>query len=147
MSASTDTLERQLARDLESLGDRLADDRLSHDLYDAIAGHALHPHDGEGRLAPSWNRAAELVNGAREATGHPPLGDLPQTGREGELSHRAQEVLRELGWDLRPRTTEGRDPGHTESPSEQHTHAPESGEWEREAHAEADAELRRRGGA
>lgn len=147
MTASTDTLERRLARDLSSLGDRLADDRLSTDLYDAIAGHALHPHGGEGRLAASWSRAAELVNGARGAAGHPPLDNLAQSGREGELSGRARAALTEMGWDVRPRTSGGQDPGHTDAPAEQHTRAPESGDWEREAHAEADAELRRRDGA
>jgi hypothetical protein len=110
MTASTDALEQQLVRDLTSLGDRLADDRLCTDLYAAIAGHALHPRAGEGRL-----------------------------------SDRAGEALDEIGWDVRPRTQDGQDPGHTDRPHEQHTRAPEGGEWEREAHAEADAELRRRG--
>jgi hypothetical protein len=145
MTTSADQLEQRLARDLESLGERLGDDRLVRDLYAAIAGHALHPHDGEGRLAPSWSRAEELLNGAREAQGLAPLEGLAQSGREGELTDRARETLEQLGWDIRPRVTSGaQDPGHVDSPSEPHTHAPESGEWSREGHAEADAELRRR---
>lgn len=146
MTTSADSLEQRLARDLESLGDRLRDDRLATDLYDAIAGNALHPHDGEGRVAPSWTRAAELINGARATQGAPEIEGLAQSGREGEVSDRARETLQELGWDVRPRVTSGaQDPGHTESPPAAHTHAPPSGEWEREANAEADAELERRG--
>jgi hypothetical protein len=147
MSASTDTLERQLARDLERLGDRLADARLVTDLYDAVAGNALHPRDGEGRLAPSWTRTTDLLNGARETAGLPPLDAIPRTGREGDVSDRARETLSELGWELRPRQTGEQDPGHTDSPPDPPAHASEPAEWEREAHAEADAELRRRQGA
>jgi len=146
MTTSTDRLEQQLARNLESLDERLRDDRLVADLYAAIAGNALHPHGGEGRVAPSWNRAAELLNGARATQGAPPLEGLAQSGHEGELTDRARETLQELGWDVRPRVTSGaQDPGHTDSPPADHTRAPASGEWEREAHAEADAELDRRG--
>ena len=146
MTSSTDQLERRLARDLESLAERLADDRLVTDLYAALAGCALHPHDGEGRLAVSWRRAEELLNGARETQGARPLEGLAQSGTEGTVSDRARETLEGLGWDIRPRVTSGaQDPGHTGSPAEAHTHAPPSGEWEREAHAEADAEQRRRG--
>lgn len=151
MTAATDRLEQQLARDLERLGERLADDRLCSDLYAAIAGHALHPHGGEGRLAPSWGRAEALVNAARAAHGRPALTGLAQSGREGELSDRARDALAELGWDLRPRTTGAPDPGHTSRSSEPHAEPPPppggadaSPDWERRAHEEADAERHRR---
>jgi hypothetical protein len=144
MSAPTDSLEQQLVRDLERLGDRLADDRLVTDLYDAIAGHALHPHGGQGRLTPSWGRAEELLNAARATQGHAALDGLSPTGREGEVSNRARDALREIGWDLRRHGTGADDRGHTSRAPEQHRAASETPEWRREGDAEADAELRRR---
>jgi hypothetical protein len=144
MTAPTDSLEQQLVRDLERLGDRLADDRLVADLYAALAGHALHPHGGQGRLTPSWGRAEELLNAAREAQGHRPVENLSPTGHEGEVSGRARDALREIGWDLRPRTTGTDDAAHTSRPPEQHHAASSTPGWREEGDAEADRELRRR---
>jgi hypothetical protein len=141
---TNDSLEQQLVRDLEQLGDRLADDRLVTDLYDAIAGHALHPHGGEGRVTPSWGRAEELLNAAREAQGHRPVENLSPTGGEGDLTDRARDAFREIGWDLRPRRTSAEDASHTTRPPEQHAQPAEEPGWRREGDAEADAELRRR---
>jgi hypothetical protein len=42
MTASVERLERLLIEDLESLGDRLADDRVCTDLYRAITNRALY---------------------------------------------------------------------------------------------------------
>ena len=144
MTTSPDDLEAQLLRDLERLGDRLADDRLVTDLYDAIAGHALHPHGGEGRVTPSWGRAEALLNAARQAHGAAPVENLSPTGAEGNVSDRAHEALDEIGWDLRPRRTSAEDASHTTRAPEAHPSAHETPEWRREGDEEADAELRRR---
>jgi hypothetical protein len=144
MTTSNEDLEAQLVRDLERLGDRLADDRLVSDLYDAIAGHALHPHGGDGRVTPSWGRTEELLNAARRAHGDGPVEGLSPTGREGDVSDRARDALHELGWDLRPRRTSAEDASHTTRPPEPHPGEHETPEWRREGDEEADAELRRR---
>lgn len=144
MTGSTDSLEQQLLRDLERLGDRLADDRLIKDLYDAIAGHAMHPHGGDDRVTPSWGRTEELLNAAREAQGHRPVENLSPTGDEGKVSDRAREALGEIGWDLHPRRTSAEDASHTTRPPEAHPGAHDTPEWRREGDEEADAELRRR---
>jgi hypothetical protein len=144
MTTSTDALEQQLVRDLGRLGDRLADDRLLGDLYAAIAGHALHPHGGHGRLTPSWGRAEELLNAARTAQGHRELSGISPTGREGDVSDRARAALREIGWDLRRHSTGNDDRSHTSRPPEQHRAPTGTPEWRREGDEEADAELRRR---
>jgi hypothetical protein len=72
--STTETLERHLLHDLESLGDRLADDRLVADLYRALTNHALSERDGDpdGHISLSWNRAAEILNSAPPPTRCPP---------------------------------------------------------------------------
>jgi hypothetical protein len=144
MTASTGELERRLLEDLGALGDRLPhDERFNRDLYAALAGYALHPSGGEGRLALSWKRAEELLNQARGALGLPPLEGLAQSGAEGRLTDRARAALESIGWELRPRQTDEHDPAHLWSDEDPPPRDAEPPEWEREAHAEADAERHR----
>jgi hypothetical protein len=102
---TTDTLEHELIRDLETLGGRLADERLTRDLYRALTDHALFKRGRNGHLSLSGQRADEIVNAPRAELGLLPLEDLPQSGGEGELTERARAVLQELGWEARPLTT------------------------------------------
>jgi hypothetical protein len=146
MTTTIETLERRLGEDLRSkLGDRLRhDEKLAFDLYGALTGFAAAPHGEEAHLALSWQRAAEIVNAAREAAGGTPL-DLFQSGREGVLTDRAKEALEAIGWELRPRRTDEFDPDHVSDPERPPRRRPEPPEWEREAHKEAELErLRRR---
>jgi hypothetical protein len=143
MTTSTDTLERLLVHDLDTLGDRLSDDRLCRDLYAAFAGYALHRRDTPGRLTLSWGRAEELINGARAAHALPPMDGLAQSGHEGELTNRARAVLEELGWDVRPRRTDEHDDAHSGRPASPPPADRSEPEWEREGHTEAEAERHR----
>jgi hypothetical protein len=142
MTAPTDTLERQLLADLEGLGERLDDERLTRDLYAVLAGFTL--SRSEGRIALSWKRAEEVINAARERHGLEPV-TLAQTGVEGApADDRAGELLESLGWQLEPRPTDRNDPAHVWSDEDPPPADREPPEWEREAHAEADAERHRR---
>jgi hypothetical protein len=144
MTTSTGTLERRLLEDLGALADRLAgDERFTRDLYAALAGYALHPRDGEGRLVLSWKRAEELISQARGALGLPPVEGLDQSGVEGRLTDRVREALESIGWELRPRPTDHQDPGHLSSDEDPPPSRTEPPQWEREAHAEAEAERHR----
>jgi hypothetical protein len=144
MTASTDTLERLLAEDLEALAERLADERLCRELYGALSGSALHKRGEEGRLTLSWGRAEELINRARAAEALPPLEGLTQSGAEGEVTDRARDALDVAGWDLRPRETGRDDPSHVGRPESPPSQADAGQEpWERQAHEDADAELHR----
>jgi hypothetical protein len=141
MPAPTDTLERQLLADLDGLGERLDDERLVRDLYAVLAGFTL--RRDEGRIALSWKRAEELINSVREKRGLEPL-TLAQTGVEGQpADDRARETLESLGWTLEPRPTDRNDPAHVWSDEDPPPADREPPEWERTAHAEADAERRR----
>jgi hypothetical protein len=142
MTARTDTLERQLLADLDGLGERLDDERLVRDLYAVLAGFTL--RRDQGRIALSWKRAEELINAVREKRGLAPV-TLAQTGVEGEpADDRARETLESLGWTLEPRPTDRNDPAHVWSDEDPPPADREPPEWERTAHAEADAERRRR---
>jgi hypothetical protein len=142
MTARTDTLERQLLADLDGLGERLDDERLVRDLYAVLAGFTL--RRDQGRIALSWKRAEELINAVREKRGLAPV-TLAQTGVEGEpADDRARGTLESLGWTLEPRPTDRNDPAHVWSDEDPPPADHEPPEWERTAHAEADAERRRR---
>jgi hypothetical protein len=143
MTGPTDTLERQLRADLEGLGERLGDERLVRDLYATLAGFSLRPRDGGGRIALSWKRAEELLNAARAKRGLEPV-TLAQTGVEGRpADDRGRETLESLGWTLEPRPTDRNDPAHVWSDEDPPPAGREPPEWERRAHAEADAERHR----
>jgi hypothetical protein len=155
MTTPTETLERILVDDLSALGERLADDRLTQDLYRALANRALFKRgdEAEGHVALSWKRAEEIVNLARAANALPPKEGLAGSGGEGELSDRADEALEDVGWLSKPENTSRHDERHTQSaaspppPDTGERHAPveDSHAWERQAHAEAEAERLRRG--
>jgi hypothetical protein len=102
MDTSPSTLERRLIEDLESLGDRLSDDRLCTDLYRAISNRALYKLTprAEGRVELSGSRAEEIINSVRHTQSQPPLTGLAQSRGEGEVSERAGAALAELGWEV-----------------------------------------------
>ena len=112
MSEQTQPLEQTLSHDLESLGERLADDSFAEELYRALTNTTWRKHRGpEGHLSLSWNRAERLVNGLRERARQRAL-TLAQTGGEGEVSADAGEELRRLGWTSQPLNTSREDPEH-----------------------------------
>lgn len=134
--AATEVLERQLANDLQTLGDMLHDDSWSEDLYKSLAG-VTWSREG-AHVALSWKRAEELINEVRAKHGRPALA-LAQTGGEGEVADRVADALAPLGWTPGPLNTGRHDDAHVESrrdaPPRGRAEAPE---WERRAHAEAD---------
>jgi hypothetical protein len=143
-------LEQELRRDLETLPDRLEDEKYSRGLYRALASNGWMKEGLPGRVALSWRRAEELVNELREQVGQEPLV-LEATGREGEVSDDVQEELGLLGWRWQPLDTSHHDPAHlasAEDPPPPEAASRKLGvdphEWEREAHEEADEEVRRR---
>jgi hypothetical protein len=142
-------LERALANDLATLGDRRVDAAFCSDLYRAIAGNALSSSgDGrEGRVALSWQRAEDLVNELRGGVGREPMS-LAQTGGEGEVGDTVADELKRLGWTLRPRDTSKHDGAHLASspdapPADQGERRapidPRDADWEQRAHEEAEA--------
>jgi hypothetical protein len=133
-------LERELANDLQTLGDLIHDDSIYPELYRALAGTTWR-RGGDGHVALSWKRAEELLNQVRAHHDLPALA-LAQTGGEGEVSTRVARALEGLDWTPGP-PAEGHDDAHIDSPKD----APARGaaappEWERRAQAEADANER-----
>src|SRR3954467_13233225 len=138
---ATEPLERELEHDLSVLGDMVQDDSFYTELYQGLAG-VRWTREGE-HLSLSWKRAEEAVNALRAKHGREPL-TLAQTGGEGTVSDRVAEALGGTGWQARPAIA-GHDDAHPDSrPDAPPRGAAESPEWERQAHAEADAERRRR---
>src|SRR4051812_27870260 len=113
LMATTEELERDLANDLQTLGDLVHDDSFYPELYRGLAGVNWTRAD-EGHLSLSWKRAEELVNRVRAEHGHAPL-ELAQTGGEGEVSERVADALSGLGWTPKPLDTSHDDPGHVDS--------------------------------
>jgi hypothetical protein len=113
----TEDLERELARDLGSLGDRLADEKFTTELYRGLANRTWRKADGpDGHIVLSWRRADEVVNGLRERAGHERLA-LAQTGGEGEVSATVDGELRALGWTHAPLNLGRHDERHVEDPA------------------------------
>jgi hypothetical protein len=134
MAVSTDTLERQLANDIQTLGDMVAaDESFYEELYRALAGVAWHREGGH--VALSWKRAEDLVNQARHD--REPL-QLAQTGGEGEVSDRIADALRGAGWTPGELNTSRHDDAHVGARPEANRGETEPPEWERQAHAEAE---------
>src|SRR3954452_2941061 len=106
MTEETDRLERELAADLATLGDRFTDERFCVELYRALTNNAWFWRDdpGAGHIALSWTLAERLVNDLRARVGREPL-QLAQTGGEGEVSRTVEEELARLGWAHRPLDT------------------------------------------
>jgi hypothetical protein len=142
MAQAAETLERELVRDLETLGERIArDEEFCGDLYRALTNNRWRKDGGpEGHVSLSWGRAEELVNDVRGRRGKEPLA-LAQTGGEGEISELARAELDRLGWRARPLETGEHDPEHATQPESPPPRAEGGAEWEREAHEEADEYL------
>ena len=141
MSATPETLEGILIEDIQTLGDRLGDERLCRDLYRALASRALSKRGIEGHVALSWERAEDVVNIGRSSRVLPQLEGLAASGGEGELSDRAREALEEIGWTSKPENPQRHDDRHLESPEDPPPASRPGGEppaWERDAHAEAE---------
>ncbi len=111
MPDDTDALERALVADLATLGDRLADDRLSFELYRALTNTRWYRDGLGGHLALSWTLAERIVNDLRTGIDHPPLA-LAQTGGEGEVAPAVDAELRGLGWTHKPLDTHRHDDDH-----------------------------------
>jgi len=116
MNSPSETLETELIRDLEGLGDRVGDEGFCGELYRALTNRTLSKDGGaDGHLLLSWNRAAELVNELRARFDEDAL-DLAQSGNEGVIS---EDVLAELdrrGWRTRPLNTSRHDERHVSQP-------------------------------
>jgi hypothetical protein len=150
----TTTLERLLLDDLDTEGERAADEKFCTELYRALARSVWrNDRDADGQLSPSFARAEWLVNEWRARRGAEPLS-LAQTGGEGEVSGTVEDVLGRFGWSRKPLPTDRDHPAHLgldESPppsghGERMAGVPSSEEQEREAHEAADAERERKAG-
>jgi hypothetical protein len=95
MALSDEALERELATDLQTLGDLIGDDAYAVELYKSLAGVPW-AHDG-GHIALSWKRAETMLNELRAEHDRPKL-KLARSGGEGELSARVVDALAPLGW-------------------------------------------------
>jgi len=100
MRATIETLEGELAHDLDGLSDRLSDDRFCVELYRALTNRALSKQDGR-HLVLSWTRAAEFVDQLRARESLAPLA-LAGAGGEGVVSEVVLDELLEHGWQTRP---------------------------------------------
>src|SRR3954464_15087478 len=114
MATSTEELERELANDLQTLGDLVHDDSFYPELYRGLAGVSWRREGGH--IALSWKRAEEVVNRLRSEHGHDPL-ELAQAGGEGEVSDRVADALGGLGWTPKPLDTTRHHPAHLGSPT------------------------------
>jgi hypothetical protein len=147
---TTETLERELVRDLHALEERFADDEFASELYRALTNRIWRKQDGpDGHVSLSWGRAEEIVNELRARVGAEPL-ELAQTGGEGEVSRVVGEELGRLGWSSTPLNTGRHDPEHAAKPEsppppeagEERSPVDDSRAWERQAHQEADTPAR-----
>ena len=128
-------LEHQLRDDLRSLGPQLEDERLVADLYRALTRSRWHRFDRDGAVSLSSTRAAELLDELREERGRAPLG-LAQSGDEGEVTDRVDDLVRELGWRVEALDTGRHDDAHLASEAEEPKTEPQDSLAE--SHREAD---------
>jgi hypothetical protein len=105
-----------LQSDIESLGDRIRDEKFARELYRALADNKW-SKDGE-TVALSWKRAEELIDAIRRGRGAQPLV-LAQTGGEGTVDRTIREVFEPLGWTIEPLDTKSHDPAHLDSPEDE----------------------------
>jgi hypothetical protein len=142
----TETLERELVRDLQEMDERFADDEFSSELYRALANNVWRKQGGpDGHISLSWSRAEEIVNELRARVGAEPL-TLAQTGGEGEVSRTVAEELGRRGWTSTPLNTGRQDPEHATRPEsppppgkgEEQSPVDDSRAWEWRAHEEAE---------
>jgi hypothetical protein len=144
---AVEMLERELVADLESLRERLADEKFARELYRALTRTRWTKDGRDGHVALSFKLAEEIINQLRAEIGREPL-PLEATGGEGTVDPTAEEELGRRGWRWEPLDTSRHDPGHLASPEDPPPpHAgqkPGSGRWAQEAHEEAEQERRRR---
>jgi hypothetical protein len=95
MPLSNEALERELANDLQTLGDLIHDESFYPELYKSLAGVPWARDDSH--IALSWKKTEELLNEVRARHDKPKLR-LAQTGGEGEISPRVADALEPLGW-------------------------------------------------
>jgi len=90
MPADTDNLERTLVSDLTGLGDRLADERLCHELYRALTNNEWKRQGEDGAIASAaslaWIRQHVVALRAIE----PRLADAARALDLGERSGEAR---------------------------------------------------------
>jgi hypothetical protein len=143
-----ETLERRLGDDLRDMQERLADEKFCEALYRSITRiQLLNPETGDGHLTLSYGQAEGMINELRAQIGGAPL-TLAQTGGEGEPHDPAARELARRGWSFAPLETGRHDPMHDSAgrqpPTDHTAERRDSGRWAREAHAEADREVRRK---
>src|SRR3954468_5962686 len=145
MASDTEALERTLQSDLDTLGDRLVDEKFCGELYRALANRAWRKSGGPaGHISLSWKRAEELVNALRAARSEPEL-TLAQTGGEGEVSRTVSDELGGLGWSSVPLNPDRHGAAHVrparDAPpadtGERLADDPNTRDWERQAHEAA----------
>ncbi len=86
MNEGPTALERELANDLSTLGERFADEEFSTELYRALTNNVWRKAGGpDGHVSFSWGRAEQLVNDLRAHLDQAPL-TLAQTCGEGDVS-------------------------------------------------------------
>jgi hypothetical protein len=150
VAVTAQTIERQLMQDLRTLGDRFADEKLSTELYRALARNAWRKQAGpEGHVALSFGRAEEIVNELRAGHGQPAI-EMGQSGGEGEVSRTVETELGRLGWTAQPLNTTRHDDAHLARPAsppprghgERMAPVEDPHAWEREAHEEAERSRR-----
>src|SRR5215217_6909354 len=99
---TAETLERELLRDLGSLGERFADEGFCTDLYRALARNTWSKSGlPDGHVTLSYAHAEEVVNDLRARHAQSSL-TLAQTGGEGDVSDTVAGELDRLGWRHRP---------------------------------------------
>src|SRR5438105_14687376 len=113
MALSNEALERELANDLQTLGDLIHDDTFYPELYRSLAGVPW-SRDGAGHIALSWKHTEQLLNQVRSRHDLPKL-QLAQTGGEGEISARVADALEPLGWTPGPANTGRHDDAHIDN--------------------------------
>src|SRR3954453_5983461 len=145
---TVETLERALLDDLLEVHERFADEKFCHELYRALTRTKLRkPSASDGHVTLSFSQAEGMINELRGRLGHDDL-TLAQTGGEGEVDSTVRDILTERGWSIAPATTSGgHDPGHDaaaeQPPPDDQGQPAGSGDWARQAHAEADREIER----
>ncbi len=135
-------MEQELEQDLGRLAEHARDDSFAEELYRGLANRRWSRSGAVGHVTLSWNRAEKAVNRLRTAQGQDEL-TLAQTGGEGEVSTRVAQAMQDLGWSSKDLDTGRHDEQH--APRREDSTRPADGgqeSWERQAHAEADANRR-----
>ena len=142
---SVETLQRELISDLSAVQqDRFSDEKFCNELYWALTRTKLRkPGAAEGHVVLSFTQAEGAINHLRGQVGAEPL-TLAQTGDEGDLDTTILNELGSRGWSFAPAFEREEDPMHDSAAPSPPPADQEPPEWERMAHEEADAEIRRR---